>query len=104
MNCVGDMFLSKYQKHVMLIGSYAPLFHYCHVKSVHFKRQGRFIVANQDPIATCDNCASLFKETVRRFHCDHCQKYYYICPSCAVKGAHCRFCGIPLKRKSQPRR
>jgi hypothetical protein len=56
-----------------------------------------------DPVATCDSCARLFKETVKRYHCDHCQKYFFICPSCAAKGAKCRFCGIPLKRKAERR-
>ena len=57
----------------------------------------------KDAYATCDNCARLFKETIRRYHCDHCNKYYFICPSCEARGAKCRFCGIPLKRKSEKR-
>ena len=54
-----------------------------------------------EALNTCDNCARLFEGTTRRHHCDHCKMYFFICPDCAAKGAHCRYCGIPLKRSSE---
>ncbi len=53
---------------------------------------------------TCDNCARLFKETMRRYYCVHCDKYFYICPTCSENGAHCRYCGVPLKRSTEKRK
>lgn len=57
-----------------------------------------------DTLVTCDNCARLFEERVRRYYCAHCDRYYFICPTCAAAGPHCRFCGIPLKRSSEKKR
>jgi hypothetical protein len=53
--------------------------------------------------ATCDNCARLFKETIRRYFCDHCKKYFFICTACSTECAHCRFCGVPLKKSTELR-
>lgn len=57
-----------------------------------------------DTLATCDNCARLFEERVRRYYCGHCDRYYYICPVCSAGGPHCRFCGVPLARSSEKKR
>lgn len=51
---------------------------------------------------TCDSCARLYKAASKRHYCSHCDKYYYICQSCADSAPKCRFCGVPLKRKSEP--
>lgn len=51
--------------------------------------------------ATCDNCARVFQATARRYYCPHCDKYYFICASCAETEPKCRFCGVPLKRRSE---
>jgi len=54
-----------------------------------------------ETLITCDNCARLFNGTIKRHYCEHCEKYFFICPSCATKVAHCRYCGIPLKKSSE---
>jgi hypothetical protein len=56
-----------------------------------------------ESLTTCDNCARLFDGSIRRHYCEHCDRYYFICPSCAARGAHCRYCGIPLKNSSERR-
>jgi hypothetical protein len=57
------------------------------------------IITNE---ATCDNCARVFRATAKRYYCAHCNKYYYICASCAEMEPKCRFCGVPLKRRTEP--
>jgi hypothetical protein len=57
---------------------------------------------NHTKEATCDNCSRVFQATVKRHYCSHCNKYYYVCNSCADSNAKCRFCGIPLKRRVEP--
>lgn len=52
--------------------------------------------------ATCDNCARVFNTTVKRHYCAHCDKFFYICSSCADVEAKCRFCGVPLKKRTEP--
>lgn len=52
--------------------------------------------------ATCETCGRVFKASVKRYYCSHCNKYFYVCPSCAEAEAKCRFCGVPLKRKTEP--
>jgi len=52
--------------------------------------------------ATCDNCARVFQATAKRYYCSHCNKYFYICTGCAEMEPKCRFCGIPLKRRTEP--
>jgi len=52
--------------------------------------------------ATCDLCGSLFHESRKRYYCDHCHKYYFVCPRCVERGAKCRFCGIPTKKHTEP--
>ena len=52
--------------------------------------------------ATCDICGTLFKERRRRWHCDHCHKYYYVCPACVVRHLKCPHCGIVLKKRGEP--
>ena len=52
--------------------------------------------------ATCESCGRVFLATTKRYYCSHCNKYYYVCTSCADEHAKCRFCSIPLKRKSEP--
>ena len=52
--------------------------------------------------ATCECCGRVYLASVQRHFCSHCNKYYYVCNSCADSQAKCRFCGIPLKRKSKP--
>ncbi|MBI9097731.1 MAG: hypothetical protein JEY91_04610 [Spirochaetaceae bacterium] len=53
--------------------------------------------------ATCDNCARVFAATAKRYYCTHCNKFYYICNSCVEAEPKCRHCGIPLKRRTEPR-
>jgi hypothetical protein len=48
-------------------------------------------------LTTCDNCGRLYNGSVRQYYCSHCDKYFYICPSCALAGAHCKYCAIALK-------
>jgi hypothetical protein len=57
-----------------------------------------------EKMLTCDNCARLYNGKVRRHYCSHCDKYFYICPACSAKGAHCRFCGVPLKNSVEKRK
>lgn len=52
--------------------------------------------------ATCDNCAKLYMAVRRNHYCDHCNKYFFICPSCEELLAKCRFCGVPLKKRREP--
>jgi hypothetical protein len=52
--------------------------------------------------ATCETCGRIFSASVKRYYCSHCNKYYHVCSSCAEADAKCRFCGIPLKRKTEP--
>jgi len=51
---------------------------------------------------TCELCGSVFLESRRRYYCDHCHKYFYVCSRCKEKGAKCRFCGIPTKKRGEP--
>jgi len=51
---------------------------------------------------TCELCGAVFLESRRRYYCDHCHKYFYVCKRCKEKGAKCRFCGIPLKKHAEP--
>ncbi len=56
-----------------------------------------------DPImdsVTCEVCGRLFLEKVRRYHCDHCNKYYHVCDRCKKAGPKCPYCGVPLKRRA----
>lgn len=56
-------------------------------------------------IKTCDNCAREFTAKSRRHHCSHCDMYFYICGTCAEKDkVPCRKCGVPLKKKREPRK
>ena len=59
------------------------------------------MVIEIEALTTCDNCARLFYQTVKKYYCEHCDKYFYICPACVKDGANCRYCGIPLKRSSE---
>jgi len=52
--------------------------------------------------ATCESCGRVFQASAKRYYCSHCNKYYYVCSSCADAKAKCRFCGIPLKRRVEP--
>lgn len=52
--------------------------------------------------ATCDVCRNLYRATRRKHYCPHCNKYFYVCNRCHEKGAHCPYCGVPLKRKAEP--
>ena len=56
-----------------------------------------------ETLTTCDNCARLYSGTIRRHYCEHCNQYFFICTSCAARGAHCRYCGIPLKNTAERR-
>jgi len=49
-----------------------------------------------ESLTTCDNCARLFDGNLKRYYCEHCEKYFIICPACIAKGANCQYCGIPL--------
>jgi hypothetical protein len=51
---------------------------------------------------TCDICGKEFKAKYRRYHCDHCDKYFYVCNTCVKKDKiPCRFCGVGLKKKRE---
>ena len=54
--------------------------------------------------ATCESCGRVFMAASKRYYCSHCDKYFHICPSCSGVKANCRFCGIPLKRRVEPRK
>ena len=56
-----------------------------------------------ETLTTCDNCARLYSGTIRRHYCEHCNQYFFICPACAARGAHCRYCGVPLKSSAERR-
>jgi hypothetical protein len=51
---------------------------------------------------TCDCCAKIFHGTSKRGYCTNCDKYFYVCNSCAENLAKCRFCNIPLIKKREP--
>jgi len=55
-----------------------------------------------DNIVTCDVCGRLFKEVRKRYYCEHCNKYFFVCPVCKENMSICTYCGIPLKKKSAP--
>jgi len=52
--------------------------------------------------ATCELCGRLFRANRRKYHCDHCNKYYFVCRRCEERGPKCRLCGIPLKKRGEP--
>ena len=58
-------------------------------------------MANERTEVVCDICGRLFMEFGRNYHCDHCKKFFYVCPSCVDRHAKCRFCGIYLKKKRE---
>ncbi len=52
---------------------------------------------------TCESCRKDFKIIRRRFWCEHCNKYFYICPTCMGKyRIPCPYCGTGLKKKAEP--
>lgn len=52
--------------------------------------------------ATCESCGRIFTAGVKRYYCSNCNKYFHVCPTCGKAHAKCRFCGVQLKRKSEP--
>lgn len=50
----------------------------------------------------CDNCRKLFKDTRKRYYCEFCKIYFYICDECKEKLPKCRYCGVILAKKSAP--
>jgi hypothetical protein len=50
----------------------------------------------------CDICRRLFKETRRRYYCEHCKKYFYVCSHCKENIPKCAFCGILLEKRTAP--
>ena len=69
---------------------------------VHTKLRGDMrMEISIEALTTCDNCARLFEGSIRKYFCEHCEMEFFICPVCESKGAHCRYCGIPLKRSSK---
>lgn len=57
---------------------------------------------DESAYTTCDICGAVWKETRKKFYCDHCARYYFVCPNCQERGPHCVLCGIPLKKKTEP--
>ncbi len=53
-------------------------------------------------VATCELCGGLFVETRRRYFCDHCKRYFFLCPKCQLHHAKCTYCGVPLKKQTEP--
>ncbi len=52
---------------------------------------------------TCDICRKEYKTEVRRYYCEHCDKYFYVCPTCEKRDKiPCIFCGVGLKKKREP--
>ncbi len=60
------------------------------------------MATNVESSVTCELCGSVFTGTRRQHYCDHCNKFFYVCDRCKAKGAFCRFCGIPLKKRGEP--
>ena len=52
---------------------------------------------------TCESCGRPFMATLKRYYCDHCDRYFHVCPTCGSDLPKCRFCGIPLKKKNESR-
>jgi len=32
--------------------------------------------------ATCDICRKIFREVRKRYYCEHCKEYFYVCEEC----------------------
>ena len=52
--------------------------------------------------AVCDICGRVYKETRKRYYCEHCNRHYYVCTTCKDKIPHCPSCGLILMKKSAP--
>ena len=50
----------------------------------------------------CDKCGRIFKETRRRYYCEHCKRYYHVCNHCKEKIPRCSHCGILLVKQTEP--
>jgi hypothetical protein len=50
----------------------------------------------------CDICRRLFKDSRKRYYCEHCKVYFFVCNHCKEKLPKCRYCGIILAKKSAP--
>lgn len=54
-------------------------------------------------LKTCDVCRKEYKADYRRHHCEHCDKYFFVCPTCAKREkTPCRICGVALVKKREP--
>lgn len=52
---------------------------------------------------TCDVCGREFKAEYRRYYCEHCDKYFFVCPDDEKRDKiPCRFCGVGLKKRREP--
>lgn len=52
---------------------------------------------------TCDICRKLFDADRRRWFCDKCSKYFYVCPADSKRQRiPCPHCGTGLRKKSEP--
>ncbi|MBN2546026.1 MAG: hypothetical protein JXB50_09535 [Spirochaetes bacterium] len=54
--------------------------------------------------ATCDICRKIFREIRKRYYCEHCKEYFYVCDECKQDDfkLKCPNCGVRLKQKSAP--
>lgn len=54
--------------------------------------------------ATCDICRKIFREVRKRFYCEHCKEYFFVCDDCRKDDMRlrCPNCGIRLRQKSAP--
>jgi len=56
-----------------------------------------------DTLTTCDVCAKLFTAKRRRWWCEHCNKHFHVCNTCAKQDkTPCPLCGSRLKKKAEP--
>ena len=71
------------------------------LQNVAENKNGKVVISELKEV-TCDCCSRPFMAVRRRAYCFHCNKYFYVCPSCASNLPKCRYCGIPLARKIEP--